>query len=205
MMITIYGSPKSSAGRCFWCLEEVGATYENKSINFREGEHKSEEFLKINPNGKIPVLVHDDFTIWESMGINFYLADAFKPELLGANSQERGLVHQWSIWSIADLQAPLIAIFIQLIFIPEERRDHKVIEQAEKKLPALFETLNNSLANSKYLAGDQFSLADLNVASVVAVTKEINYDMTSYTNINNWLGVLSERPAYQKYEGLKSE
>lgn len=204
-MLTIYGSPKSSAGRCFWCLEEVGATYENKSIDFRKGEHKSEEFLQINPNGKIPALVHDDFTIWESMGINFYLADAFKPELLGANPQQRGIVHQWSIWSIADLQAPLISIFIQLVFVPEERRDHKVIEQAEKKLPALFETLDRSLGHSKYLAGDSFSLADLNVASVVAVAHEIKYDMSSYKNINNWLGVLSERPAFKRYESLKSE
>tara|TARA_B110000908_G_C10047286_1_gene354579 strand:- start:86 stop:700 length:615 start_codon:yes stop_codon:yes gene_type:complete len=204
-MMTIYGSPKSSAGRCFWCLEEVGATYENKSINFREGEHKSAEFMKINPNGKIPVLVHDDFTIWESMGINFYLADAFKPELLGADSKVRGLVHQWSIWSIADLQAPLIAIFIQLVFVPEDKRDHKVIEQAQKKLPAMFETLDRALGDSQYLAGDLFTLADLNVASVVAVCQEIKYDMSAYKNINNWLGQLSERPAYQKYESLKSE
>ncbi len=203
--MTIYGSPKSSAGRCFWCLEEVGATYENKSINFREGEHKSAEFMKINPNGKIPVLVHDDFTIWESMGINFYLADAFKPELLGADSKVRGLVHQWSIWSIADLQAPLIAIFIQLVFVPEDKRDHKVIEQAQKKLPAMFETLDRALGDSQYLAGDLFTLADLNVASVVAVCQEIKYDMSAYKNINNWLGQLSERPAYQKYESLKSE
>ena len=203
--MTIYGSPKSSAGRCFWCLEEVGATYENKSINFREGEHKSAEFMKINPNGKIHVLVHDDFTIWESMGINFYLADAFKPELLGADSKVRGLVHQWSIWSIADLQAPLIAIFIQLVFVPEDKRDHKVIEQAQKKLPAMFETLDRALGDSQYLAGDLFTLADLNVASVVAVCQEIKYDMSAYKNINNWLGQLSERPAYQKYESLKSE
>ena len=64
-MISIYGSPKSSSGRCFWALEEVGQAYEAKSINFKENEHKSEEFLKINPNGKVPALIDGDYTVWE--------------------------------------------------------------------------------------------------------------------------------------------
>lgn len=201
-MITIYGSPKSSAGRCFWCLEEVGASYEAKTINFREQEHKSEEFLKINPNGKVPALTDGDFTIWESMGINFYLADAYKPELLGSTPQERGLVHQWSIWSIADLQTPLIEIFIQMVFIPEERRDMKLVEKAKEKLPALLTTLNNGLEKNKYLIGENFSLADLNVESVISVCDHIEYDLSDLKNIKNWRAALSDRPGFQRYKEL---
>ena len=66
----------SSSGRCFWCLEEVQADYEAKAINFKDKEHKSEAFLKINPNGKVPALTDGDFSIWESTAINYYLADA---------------------------------------------------------------------------------------------------------------------------------
>lgn len=202
-MITIYGSPRTSAGRCFWTLEEVGAEYEAKTVNFKENEHKSEEFLKINPNGKIPALVDGDYTVWESMGINFYLADAYKPELLGSDPKQRGLVHQWSIWSVADLQAPLIEIFIQLVFMPEERRDIKVIEKAKEKIPALLETLNRGLEKNKYLAGDEFTLADLNVSSVVSICDQIKYDLTDYKNITNWRSALSDRPAFQKYQELR--
>jgi glutathione S-transferase len=201
-MITIYGSPKTSAGRCFWCLEEVGAEYENKTINFREQEHKSEEFLKVNPNGKIPALIDDGFTIWDSMAINFYLADAYKPSLLGKDPKERGIVHQWSLWAIADLQGPLIDIFIQLIFVPEERRSDEVIGKARKKLPALFETLNNDLEKNQFLSGDKFSLADLNVSSVVTITEAIDYSIDEYPNIISWLSRLSERSAYRKYQDL---
>ncbi|MCB0362836.1 MAG: glutathione S-transferase [Bdellovibrionales bacterium] len=114
-MVAIYGSPRSSSGRCFWCLEEIGIEYENKPINFREKQHKSPEYLKLNPNGKVPVLVDGDFVIWESLAINFYLAEAYKPQLLGSDIQHRGLVHQWSIWALADLQPPLIEAFIQSV------------------------------------------------------------------------------------------
>jgi glutathione S-transferase len=201
-MITIYGSPKTSAGRCFWCLEEVGAEYTNKTINFKEQEHKSEEFLKVNPNGKIPALVDGDYTIWESMAINFYLADAYKPSLLGKDAKERGIVHQWSLWAIADLQGPLIDIFIQLIFVPEEKRSEAVIAKASKKLPALLETLDQNLKKNQFLLGNNFSLADLNVSSVVTITEAIKYSLDGYPNIISWLGRLSERSAYRKYQDL---
>lgn len=204
-MIKIYGSPKSSAGRCFWCLEEVEAAYEHKTINFREQEHKSEAYLKINPNGKVPSLVDDDFVIWESMGINFYLANKYRPQLLGTTPQENGLVHQWSIWSIADLQPPIIDVFIQLVFVPEAKRSQTVIDKALSKLPAMMKTLDDGLKGNKYLLGEEFSLADLNVSSVVGVCKEINFDLKEYTNITTWLETISKRPAFNRYQELTKD
>ncbi len=204
-MITIYGSPKSSAGRCFWCLEEVEASYETKTINFREQEHKSAEFLKINPNGKVPALVDNGFVIWESMAINFYLADAYRPMLLGKDAKDRGQVHQWSFWSGGDLQTPIIEIFIQLMFVPEDKRDLKVVEKAQEKLPALLDTLNKGLENSEYLVGEEFTLADLNVASVVSICPAIQYDLSEYGNIVHWLERISSRPAFKRYQELRGQ
>lgn len=198
-MITIYGSPMSSAGRCFWCLEEANVEYETKAISFKDKEHKSEEFLKINPNGKVPALVDGDFTIWESMAINFYLADTYCPSLLGSDTKQRGLVHQWSIWSIADLQVPIIDAFIQLNFVPEDRRNQELIDKSLGKLPAMLTTLNNSLSTNKFLVGSEFTLADLNVASVVGVCDHIQYDLSEYKNISQWRSAISDRPGFQKY------
>lgn len=202
-MLTIYGSPKSSSGRCFWCLEEIASEYKVESINFKEKQHQSAEFLKINPNGKIPVLIDGDYKIWESMAINFYLAEAYKKELLGETAKDRGLVYQWSIWSIAELQPPLVSVFIQLIFVPEERRDSKVIEKALSKLPSLLKTLDDGLASNQYLAGAQFSLADLNVASVVSICDSIKHDLKDYKNIQKWLeNIIAKRPSYIRYQQL---
>jgi len=201
-MITIYGSPKSSSGRCFWTLEEVGIEYQSKAINFKEKEHKSEAFLKINPNGKVPALTDGDCTIWESMAINMYLCEKYKPELLGTTAEIKGRVYQWSIWSIGDLQTPLIDNFIQLVFVPEAHRDLKKIEKNLQALPALFQTLDDALSTSKFLAGDEFTLADLNTASVVLVSEYINYDLSPYKNLTKWFSAIKDRKAYQKYQEL---
>ena len=202
IMIEIYGSPKSSSGRCFWCLEELGVEYQAKSIDFRAKEHKSEDYLKINPNGKVPALKDGDFVIWESMAINFYLAEKFRPICLGKNIEERSLARQWSFWAIADLQSPMIDVFIQLVFVPEDRRSQAVIDKAMAKLPDMFKTLNNTLSSDAFLIGAEFSIADLNVASVVNLHKEIGFDISEFKNVQNWLGRVSDTPSFQKYQKL---
>jgi len=201
-MLTIYGSPQSSAGRCFWCLEEAGVEYSAKSIDFRAGEHKSEAFLKVNPNGKVPALTDGDFTIWESLAISNYIAEAYKPTLLGDNVQERGLVSQWSIWSVADLQHPLIQAFIQMVFVPEPKRDQSNIDKAFEKLPPLLNTLERSLEGLSFLVAERFTLADLNVSFVVGICDDVKFDLSEYKNINAWRERIEAREGTQKYRAL---
>lgn len=201
-MITIYGSPNSSAGRCYWTLEELGVDYQKKTIDFQKKEHKSEEFLKVNPNGKIPVLTVGNFTIWESMAINMFLCDKYRPEFLGEDAEMRGLAYQWSIWALGDLQTPLIDIFIQMVFVPEERRDYTKIETCEKKLPGLLTILESELSQKTYLTGNDFTIADLNTASVVHLCRAIKFDLSSYKNITRWLSLIDQRSAFQSFKAL---
>jgi glutathione S-transferase len=97
-MIKIYGSKKGSAARCLWMLEEVGITYEQIELNMKEKEQKQAWYVKLNPNGKVPTLVDGEFVLWESYAINAYLAERYKPELLGSTIEERSLVNQWTYW-----------------------------------------------------------------------------------------------------------
>src|SRR3989344_9118391 len=122
-MIKIYGAPRSSAGRCFWLLEELALPYQAMPVDMRNKEHKSEAFLKLNPNGKVPALVDGDVVLWESIAINHYLADKYRPELLGKTPVERGLEQQWSTWSMVDLQPPLVDLIIQMVLTTEEKRN----------------------------------------------------------------------------------
>lgn len=202
-MIKIYGSPRSSASRVYWLLEEIGLTYQPVKINMREKEHKSEAFLKLNSNGKIPVLTDGDFVIWESIAINNYLADKYAPHLLGSTPEIRGTVSQWNIWSMLELQKPMIDIFIQKVFVPEDRRDLALIEKAQKSCPPLLGILDNALNKHKYLAGDTFTVADLNMASVVTLATPIGMDISAYKNIQGWLSAVMERPSFQKFSKLE--
>ena len=203
-MITLYGSARTSAGRCLWCLEETGVAYENKNVDMRSKEHKSEDFLKINPNGKVPALVDGETNLFESMAINFYLADKYKPELLGTTPEERAISYQWSFWSLAELQDPIIQVFIQKVFMPEDKRSQAVIDENMAKLPALMTTLDNALASKTYLNGKTFTLADLNTMSVVSIAAHIGLNLSQYKNIDSWMKAISDRPAYQNYMKLRS-
>ncbi len=202
-MIEIYGSTRSSAGRCYWMLEELGTPYKQMPLDMRAKAHKTPEFLKLNPNGKVPCLTDGEFVIWESMAINNYLADKYESPLAGATPEERGAIDQWSYWSQLELQRPLIDIFIQMVFVPTERRDQVVIDKAQKAAPPLFEILDKELSSKKYLVGERFSLADLNVASIVGITEAIQMDISKYKNIQAWLSQCKDRPAYQKYLSLQ--
>ena len=202
-MITIYGSPRSSAGRCIWALEEAGVAFTQKDVDMKNKEHRSAEFLKINPMGKVPAMVDGDVTLFESMAINYYIADTYKKELLGTSALEKGLSMQWSFWATSELQPPIIEVFIQKVFVPEDKRDQNIIEKNLNKLPELLTVLNNSLADKKYLAGNQFTIGDINTASVVSICPMMGVDLGAYPNIQSWLGIISDRPAYQKYQGLR--
>jgi glutathione S-transferase len=202
-MINLYGSARSSAGRCIWALEEAGVPFTLKEVDMKNKEHKSAEYLKINPMGKVPAMIDGDVTLFESMAINYYIADTYKKELLGTTALEKGLSMQWSFWATSELQPPIIEVFIQKVFIPEDKRDHNVIEKNLNKIPDLLTVLDNALANKKYLAGNQFTIGDINTASVVSICPMMGVDLGAYKNIKNWMAAIGDRPAYQKYQGLR--
>lgn len=202
-MIKIYGSARSSAGRCLWCLEEAGVPYEVMSIDMKTKEHKSPEFLKINPNGKVPALVDGNTTLFESMAINFYIADKYRPELLGKTPEERAQSYQWSFWASSELQDPIIQVFIQKVFMPEEKRSQAVINENMDKIPGLLTVLDNSLVGKTYLNASTFSLADLNTMTVVSIAPHLGIDLSKYKNIDSWMKAISDRPAFQNYSKLR--
>jgi glutathione S-transferase len=204
-MIQIYGSPRSSAGRCFVMLEEAGLKYEIPALDIMgKKEHKDEEFLKLNPNGKVPCLIDDGFVLWESAAIVTYLAEKYKPELLGANAQEKGLVQQWAFWTMTEAQPPMVDILIQKIFVPEGKKDLALIERREKQIPGILEVLEQSLTNKKFLVGEKYSVADLMAASAVNIAFGIQLDLSRFTNIKAWMAEVKSRPAWQRVEALRS-
>ncbi len=201
-MVQIYGSPKSSAGRCYWALEEAGVAYERVAISFADKEHRSPEFLALNPNGKVPVLVDGDLVLFESVAINCYVFDKHKPELLGTTPAERALTHQWSLWSQVQYQVPVIELFVQMVFVPEPKRDEDVMAKARVKIAALNQILDAQLAKTGHLVGDSFTVADLNMASVARLNPQLGIDLSEWPHIAAWLERTLARPACQRVDAL---
>lgn len=183
-MIQIYGSPRSSAGRCYLLLEELGLEYKHMPLDMMEAKaHKLPDYLRLNPNGKVPCLVDGDVVIWESISINHYLADKYKPELLGTTVKARALAHQWSVWAMTELQPPLVDLLIQMVFVPAERRDETTIAKAKEKVPGLLNILDQGLAGRKFIAGDELTVADFNLASVVNLATALKIELDGYVSI----------------------
>lgn len=199
-MIKIYGSPKSSAGRVYWMMEELGLAYERMPLNMSQREHKNSDFLKLNPNGKVPCIVDGTFVLWESMAITQYLVAKYNKQspMLAQDAEEVGLISQWSYWSILEMQKHAVEWLIQALFVPAERRDPSLIERAQKALPPLFTILDKALENKTYLVGNRFTLADLHVASVVNIVVSLGYDISAYKFVHPWIKACQDRPAYHK-------
>lgn len=194
-MLQIYGPAGSSAGRCFWTLEEVGVPYEAVPVDFRKKEHKQADFLRLNPNGKVPLLKDGDFVLWESMAINLYLAEKYKPALLGAGLEEKAEVLKWSFWALAEYQKPVIDAYIQKVFVPEAQRDHGLIAKSLEKMGPLNQILDQHLQGRHFMVGNNFTVADINVASVAKLCPVVGFDLTPFPAIQGWLNQLMERPA----------
>lgn len=202
-MIQIYGSPRSSAGRCFLMLEECGLKYQIMPIDMANKEHKTEKFLKLNPNGKVPCMVDDGFVLWESAAIVQYLAEKHKPEMLGTTLKEKALVQQWSFWTMTEAQPPLVDILIQKVFVPEDKRDANLIARREKQLPNLFSVLEHDLAGKKFVTGDTFSVADVMVGSAMNLAMGLGETFAQYPNIKAWMTEISSRPSWKRFAEIR--
>ncbi len=194
-MIKIYGSPMSSAGRCFWMLEEIGAAYERVEPNLRDPEQKARYAAEVFAGGKIPYLIDGDVRLFESMAINGYLAAKYKPELLGTALLTRALIDQWSFWAISNLQPEAIKILYHTTFLPEEQRLPREAEAGRNGCARFLAQLEGALTG-EYLVDDRFTLADLNCGSVVNTALRAGVEVGP--RVKAWMDRLRARPAFQK-------
>ena len=197
-MIKLYGPKFGSAARCHILAKEIGLEYEEVFVDFEKGEQNSPEYLKLNPNGKVPCLVDGDFILWESVAINIYLASKFKPELLGDSAEEKALIDQWSYWGMLEIQPHLYKIAFQKFRVPEDQRDEKALQEAMSALPNVLRVLNDHLSTREYMVGNRFTLADINLVTVVLITQLAEYDLAEFPNIERWMQMLLKRPAFQQ-------
>jgi glutathione S-transferase len=201
-MITLYGVPASRAFRALWMLEELGLEYTHVPTHFAGGGTHTAEFLKLNPNGHIPVLVDGELVLWESLAINLYLARQYGAGSLWPGSvADEGRVFQWSLWAVTEVESPLLAVLMQRRILPAEQRDAAAAAAGEAKLAGPFGVLDGALRGRAHLLGEAFSVADLNVASVLGWTALAGLDLGKWPQLAAWLQRCMARPAHKKARG----
>jgi glutathione S-transferase len=191
----LYGIAASRAFRSIWAAEEIGLDYDHVPTSFR-GDAQAEDYLKVNPNGRIPALVDGDLKLFESMAINLYLAKKYGPHLVPDGLEGEAQAWQWSVWGISEIEPLQMQIVVQKLFTPEDKRDAGVIARAEKGLARPLAVLDAALSGNDYLIGNSFSIADLNLAGVMDLFGMIGFDTSAWPNVDRWRKSCYARDSY---------
>jgi glutathione S-transferase len=142
--------------------------------------------------------VDGDFVLWESMAINLYLAQKYAGPMRCADPRMLGSAAQWSFWAMLEMEALLLDLLLHRAVLPEFARDPSYVERDELLLRKPLGVLNNTLTGRDYLASDQFSVADLNVSSILVWGKMGRLDLSPHPNVARWLEGCLARPAYSR-------
>jgi len=196
-MIKLYGIPRSRTMRPLWMLEELGLPYDNVKVSF-VNETRTPAFLKLNPNGHIPVLQDGDLTLWESMAINLYLARRYDKGLWPKRVEDEGRAFQWSLWAMTELEEPVLTAVMHRMSLPADQRDPKRADDAAERFKTPLGVLNGELAGKAYLLGDAFTVADLNVASVISSAPLGGLDLGPAPHVLAWVVRCTGRPAFAR-------
>jgi len=188
--------------RCLWMLEEMGEPYELVEKSTRTDELQSAEYLRLNPNARIPTLVDGDLVLWESMAINIYLAQKYEGPMHCISPEVLGLAAQWSFWAMLEMEGLLLDLMHHRAVLPEIARDASYAERDELLLRKPLGVLNNALSARGHLAGGGFTVADLNVASILVWGKMGRLDLSACSNVKRWLENCLARPAYGRVREL---
>ena len=200
-MLQLYGNPRSRALRCLWMLEEVGQPYQLVDKSLRADDLHSADYLKLNPNARIPTLVDGDVVLWESMAINLYLAQKYDGPS-HCDARMLGLAAQWSFWAMLEIEMLLLHMLEHRVLLAEHARDISVVERNELLLKKPLGILNAALSGRSHLAGDSFTVADLNVAGILAWGKIVRLDLSASPDLKRWLDACLARPANARARAL---
>ena len=157
--LVFYTNPMSRGQIARWMLEEVGAEYRTEILQYGP-EMKSEDFLAINPMGKVPTIRHGDVVVTEAAAICSYLADAFPVAGLAPPPAERGAYYRWMFFAAGPLEAATINRALKFE-VPAERES--MIGYGT--LEAVLDTLEAAVSANEFVAGANFSAADVYVGS----------------------------------------
>ena len=188
--LVFYTNPQSRGRIVRWMLEEVGEPYRTEVLEYG-GSMKSPEYLAINPMGKVPSITHNDQVVTECAAICLYLADAF-PQAGLLPQTGRAAYYRWLVFAAGPVEAAIIdrALGVE---VPAEKEAMVGYGNFDHVLDALESALSESL----YIAGDEFSAADVYVGSQIGWGLEYG-TIEKRPVFETYFARLSERPAYKR-------
>jgi glutathione S-transferase len=204
-MLKLYGQYRSRTFRVAWLCKESNIQYEhvNVTINVEGATCKNPEYVKLNPNARVPAIDDGGFVMWESAAINLYLAEKYKSPLWPADAKGKGRVLQWAFYIANDVEPNMITVMQHRVMFPPEKRNAALADEADARLQPKLKLLDEHLAKSRYFGGDKWDMADFMVASVCYSLFALKYDLGKYPSFQRWLLESVERPKAREARALR--
>ncbi len=202
--LRIYGIARTRAFRVLWVAKELGLGYEHLPIEIGDAGARAPEFLAMNPNGRLPVIADGGFVLFESLAITLYLAKKHANGALYPGTLEgEARAWQWSLWAVTEVDRGVNIWSLHAVRLPAGERDAAKRDEALQVLAAPFKVLDAAVAKQPYLLGEDFTVADLNVAAVIS--RAIDMDLSAVPRLEAWLTRCLERPAARAALALKTK
>ena len=196
-MIDLYTAPTPNGHKASVALEELGLAYRVHAVDLAKGEQKSEAYVRLNPNARIPTIVDrdaGDFAVFESGAILIYLAEK-TGRLLPRDTKGRSLVIQWLMFQMGGIGPMMGQANVFFRYAPE--KIPFAIDRYHRECRRLFEVLDNQLAAHEFLA-DEYSIADIATWSWVHTHNWSGVEIDGLDHLRRWIEVIGERPAVQR-------
>ncbi|HEY1816517.1 MAG TPA: glutathione S-transferase family protein [Kofleriaceae bacterium] len=199
MSITFYYAPMSTASITELVIEELGIPVEKVKMDLRAGDTKKPDYLKLDPNGRVPCIVHDGTPIWESAAITIYLGELFgtAKKLWPEAGPRRGEAMKWVVWTNVSLGEAMYRRGHSGDWVAPEMKHEKMHAQATADVGKLLGILDAALAGKQFLLGE-YTLADAHVCSIVDWIHHSKIDFSTLANVTAWVERCHARPAAKK-------
>jgi GST-like protein len=200
-MIDLYTAPTPNGFKVSIGLEEFALPYRVVPVDLRKGGQFSPEFLRISPNNKIPAIVDTDgaggreVSVFESGAILVYLAEK-TGKLLPTSGPARYAALEWAFWQVGGVGPMFGQAHHFRAYAPE--KIPYAIDRYTNESKRLFGVLDRRLGESKYLAGDEYTIADIMNIPWLLGADRMGIDLASYPHVGRWLEELKARPAVQR-------
>jgi glutathione S-transferase len=196
-MIKLYDHPLS--GNCYkvrLALSQLGVKYERINVDIFKGEQSRPEFVALNPNKKIPVLVDGSFIMWESNAILLYLGKRFAPNpLYSEDPKGFGRVAQWLFFGKTTIDPALARARFMTRFIPKENQNQREVTALRESGRVTLEILNSHLKKNDFLAGS-YSIADIGCYGYVNTAEEGEISLSPFPAVLGWCNRIRSQPGY---------
>lgn len=203
-MIKVWGRANSvNVQKVVWACVEAGLDFERTDAGGAFGLVDEPWYLELNPNGRIPVIDDDGFVLWESNVIVRYLASkSAGAELCPQEREGRALAEQWMEWEQTAIQPALTPVFWGLVRTAPEDRDWGAIESGRVAAVRLWGILDAWLEERAYVAGEQFSMADIPLGAGIHRWFALEVERPKMRHLEDWHQRLSARQGYRDHVAL---